>query len=250
MNDFRVAFKDIQRYYMLQKPMGRTKSDEEFYFFIICLEKPVRQGQSSYPYLVWQCHNEEVDLTLDLEEAEIEERFPGAALSPTVTGPLHKLIGKLFKVFTGKTVFAGSKKFRSSAGDQCVGCSYGQNNCLLYPNDKSFIILHKPTLVVEYSDVDYVEFVKEQGTKNFELLVVSKKKGGEAGKKHRFGSIEKKEMNGIAAFLGEKTAYFELRNFQAEAEPEDDEDEDESDADFSGGGSEVRPGKGFGCNDS
>ena len=127
---------------MLEKPSGRG-SEVHLYYFVICLDKPVRQGQQIYPYLVWQTHDEEAELAVQLDE----EALAAKGLEATMTGALHRQIGKVFKVLSGKTVFAGSRKFRSSDEYQCVNCNHGQRTGLLYPNDKSFVFLHQPTMV-------------------------------------------------------------------------------------------------------
>lgn len=111
-NEYRIQYSDISRFYMLEKPMGRKGASEEasFFYFVICLDKPIRQGQQKYPFLVWQTQNEETELAVNMEEAALEERYPGSGLKPTLQGALHKLIGKVFKVLTSKTVYAGSRK--------------------------------------------------------------------------------------------------------------------------------------------
>jgi structure-specific recognition protein 1 len=228
--EYKIKYSDISRYYMLEKPVGR-KAETSFFYFVICLDKPIRQGQQKYPYLVWQTMNEETELRVNLEEAALEAAYPGGGLKPLLEGALHKSIAKVFKVLTGKTIFAGSRRYKSADGNQCVTCNFGQRSGLLYPNDKSFVFLHQPTMVIEYSEVDYVEFVKAAETRNFDFIVQLKgEKGvGESGKKLKFGAIEKKEFNAIAEFVKEKESFFTVRNYQPEAADDDDDDEDEDD---------------------
>ena len=229
--DFKIMYNDISRFYMLEKPMGRLAGDLQAFYFVICLDKAVRQGQQAYPYLVWQTVNEETDVAVNMEQEAIDEKYPNSGLKPLLEGALHKHIGKVFKVLTGKTVFAGSRKFRSADGNQCLNCNFGQRTGVLYPNDKSFVFLHQPAMVVEYSDVDYVEFVKSQQTKNFELVVQQRQAAG--GKKLKFGGIEKKEFNALAEFLKTKDSFFTVRNYEPEEQQEDDDDDDdEEDGDF------------------
>ena len=249
--EFKVKYSDVSRYYMLEKPTGHTSrsepdSDVHFFYFVICLERPVRLGQQSYAYLVWQTINEESEVAITLEEDEIEAKYPGAGLKPSMEGALHKSIGKLFKVLSGKTVFAGSRKYRSAAGHQCVSCNLGQRNGVLYPNDKSFVFLHQPTMVIEYSEVAHVEFVKAQETRSFEFIVAKKASAG--GKTFKFGAIEKKEFNALAEFVKSKEAFFTVRNYQPEEEAADDDSEDdEEDDDF---GSEDGKASGSSSSDS
>uniref|UniRef100_A0A7S2WS60 FACT complex subunit SSRP1 n=2 Tax=Rhizochromulina marina TaxID=1034831 RepID=A0A7S2WS60_9STRA len=231
MYDYKIRYSDISRFYMLQKPT--SSGPVEIYSFVICLDKPIRQGQQKYPYLVWQTNNEEEEITINLSEEAIEERFPGSGLAPSMTGPLHRLIGKIFKSFTRKTVFAGSRRFRSADEFQCVSCALGPRNGFLYPNDKSFVFLHQPTMVIEYTDVEYVEFEKTKGARNFDLVVQQKS----TGKKHKFGAIEKKEFGAISEFLKTKDAFFHIRNLEQSEEPEEEQDDesDEEDEDFEEG---------------
>jgi structure-specific recognition protein 1 len=221
---------------MLEKPQG-SGGEAKFFYFVICLEKPVRQGQQKYSYLVWQTHDEDTVITMNMDQEKISEKYPDSGLKQSMESALHKLIGKVFKALTGKVVYAGSRKFKSSEGNQCVSCHFKQHTGVLYPNEKSFVFLHQPTLVIEYSDVDYVEFVKTSETRNFDMCVQLKAgKGppGEAGKKLKFGAIEKKQFSAIAEFVKDKEAYFSVKSYEPEAADEDFE-EDEDDDDFKSG---------------
>jgi structure-specific recognition protein 1 len=222
--DFKISYKDVNRFYMLEYP--RARSDAQSWYFVICLDKPVRQGQQKYPFLVWQTHNEEANIEMNMAEEAIEERYPGAGLKPSMEGSLHKLIAKIFKVLSGKTVFSASKKYLSASESKCVTCNLGQRSGVLYPMDKSFLFLHQPVLVIEYTEVEFVEFKKEPNTRNFEFLVQLK-----TGKKHQFGSIEKKEFRPLLEFLRLKEALFQVRNDEEE-EAEDDGEDSEDDEDF------------------
>eukprot|EP00613_Pedinella_sp_CCMP2098_P071977 CAMPEP_0171913252 /NCGR_PEP_ID=MMETSP0993-20121228/11615_1 /TAXON_ID=483369 /ORGANISM="non described non described, Strain CCMP2098" /LENGTH=754 /DNA_ID=CAMNT_0012547207 /DNA_START=29 /DNA_END=2293 /DNA_ORIENTATION=- len=228
--DFKIAYDDISRFYMLERPRGRN--DTASFFFVICLDKPVRQGQQKYPYLVWQTHNEEATIDLNLEESAIETRFPGGGLKPSMEGALHKLIAKIFKVLSGKTVFGASKRFLSAGESKCLTCNLGQRSGVLYPMDKSFLFLVTPVLVVEYSEVDFVEFKKEPNTRNFEFVVQLKKAGDGVAKKHQFGSIEKKEFRPLLDFVRLKEALFQVRNEEEEDVAEGGDDESSEDEDF------------------
>ena len=60
--------------------------------------------------------------------------------------------------------------------------------------------------VVEYSDVESVEFVKAENTRSFEFVVNKKQSAG--GKSLRFGAIEKREFTPLAEFVKTKEAFF------------------------------------------
>lgn len=165
--DFKIKYSDISKFYMLAQSRSRGQDDINFFYFVICLSKPVRQGQQNYPYLVWQTNSDEADLVLNMSEEEIQEKYPNSGLSPSLGGSLHKNMAKVFKSFTGKTVFAASRTYRSANDHQCVKCALGQRTGELYPNDKSFVFVYQPTLVIEFSEIDHVEF--EKAERNFEV---------------------------------------------------------------------------------
>ena len=91
---------------------------------------------------------------------------------------MHALIARIFKALTGKQVFSHSRKFKSANEHHCVACAHRARNGLLYPNDKSFVYLHQPTLVIPFTEVDYVEFERPESTvagasvtRNFDFVV-------------------------------------------------------------------------------
>lgn len=244
--EHKIKYSDINRFYMLQKPTGsRGSAGVNFFYFIICLEKPVRQGKKKYPFLVWQTQNEDTEIEIKLDQQALDERYPGKGLKSLMTGALHIIIGRVFKTLTAKTVFAGSKRFQSRDGNQCIDCNLGQSNGVLYPNDKSFVYLHQSNIgVIEYTEVETVEFVKQTGhqTKNFEFLVQKKGFGGENGKTFKFGGIQKNEFKGLQEFMLAKENYFPIRNYVAEEEEDEEEEdeEDEEDEDFNSDVESVR----------
>uniref|UniRef100_A0A7S2F6D7 FACT complex subunit SSRP1 n=1 Tax=Octactis speculum TaxID=3111310 RepID=A0A7S2F6D7_9STRA len=218
MYDYKIKYSDISRYYMLERSKGRH------FNFIICLDKPIRQGQQKYPNLVWQTPSQHAQITVNMTEEEIATRFkdhadPSSMLQPVMSGMLHALIARIFKALTGKMVFSHSRKYSSANGEHCIKCAHKARNGDLYPNDKSFVFLHQPTLVIHFADIDHVEFERPEQTaqsvtRNFDLVIQLKEMGGgEKAKKFSFSAIEKKEYQPLIDFLKTKPT-LTIRNLE------------------------------------
>lgn len=190
--DYRIKYSDISRLFLLEKP------DERYMAFVISLDNPIRQGQQRYQHLVLQSTRVEESIRINMEEADLQAKYEGA-LQQVMTGPLCNLIAKVFKSLTGKTVFI-TGKFRSGAGAKCVACAMGANEGHLYPLNKSFIFIHKPTRVIAFDDVEYVEFQRYGGgemagsaRRSFDFFVRVKAASGESGKDFTFSGIDRSE---------------------------------------------------------
>jgi structure-specific recognition protein 1 len=62
-HDYRIMFSSIRRIFLLPKP------DDLHYSFVVQVDPPVRQGQTRYPFLVFQFdRDEEVDASIKLDE--------------------------------------------------------------------------------------------------------------------------------------------------------------------------------------
>ena len=65
-NDYRILFTSIRRLFLLPKP------DDLHHCFVVQLDPPLRQGQTRYPFLVFQFdRDEEIDATIKLDRFRI-----------------------------------------------------------------------------------------------------------------------------------------------------------------------------------
>lgn len=170
--DFKIMYSDINSLFLLPRPDGQRMA------FVIALSKPIRQGNQKYSYLVLETNKLEEELTVNLTEEEIQSKYDGQ-LSPFMRMPLCNLIAKVFKVLSQNTVrfvdcFCFNtyvrlyndllfqvfipKHFISERKAHCVKCSLKASDGSLYPLAKSFIFIHKPTVLIKFEDVNYVEF--------------------------------------------------------------------------------------------
>eukprot|EP00611_Tribonema_gayanum_P009935 TRINITY_DN1982_c0_g1_i1.p1 TRINITY_DN1982_c0_g1~~TRINITY_DN1982_c0_g1_i1.p1 ORF type:complete len:701 (-),score=236.58 TRINITY_DN1982_c0_g1_i1:946-2982(-) len=190
--DYKIQYEDINKLFLLEKP------DDRYVAFVISLDKPVRQGQQRYQHLVLQASKVEETLNLNMSEAELQEKYKGA-LEPVMRGALCNLIAKIFKSLSGRAVFV-TGNYRSAAGAKCVKCAMGASEGHLYPLNKSFIFIHKPTRVIGFDEVESVEFQRYSGTqdpstvrRSFDLCVTLRSISGEPSKDYTFSGIDRSE---------------------------------------------------------
>lgn len=155
---YKIKYEDINSLFLLPKADGGRMA------FVISLEKPIRQGNQKYQNLVLETHKVEHTMQLNLTEEEIAQTYDGQ-LSTEMTMPMSSLIAKVFKVLSQKKVFI-PKQFQSARDAFCVRCSIKASEGLLYPLAKSFIFIHKPTIIIKFEDIDYVEFKRYEPAAN------------------------------------------------------------------------------------
>ena len=113
--DYKIKYDDISRLFLLPKP------GDVHMAFVIALDKPIRQGQQRYQYLVLQTNKDPASVSISLDEETLQKEYNGA-LQPVMTGALSNLIAKTFKIVTKKKVFVPGK-FTNSNQQECVKCS-------------------------------------------------------------------------------------------------------------------------------
>jgi structure-specific recognition protein 1 len=217
--DYKIKYDDINRLFLLPKP------DEVHMAFVIALDKPIRQGQQRYQYLVLQATKDPDEVTVNLEEETLQKEY-GGELQPVMRGSLSNLVAKTFKVIAKKKVFIPGK-FSNANQQACIKCAYRANEGLLYPLEKQFVFIHKPPILVRFNEVESVEFQRYAGgqgsTRNFDLCVNLKSNATPAGsgiKEYTFMGIDRTEYTGIYNFLnGKKIKIKNLEGVGAVVEP-------------------------------
>lgn len=200
--DYKIKYDDINRLFLLPKP------DEVHMAFVIALDKPIRQGQQRYQYLVLQATKDPDEVTVNLEEEALKSEY-GGELQPVMRGSLSNLIAKTFKVIAKKKVFIPGK-FANANQQACVKCAYRANEGLLYPLEKQFVFIHKPPILIRFNEVESVEFQRYAGgqgsTRNFDLCVNLKASASAGGgpKEYTFMGIDRSDYAGLYNFLSGK----------------------------------------------
>jgi structure-specific recognition protein 1 len=200
--DYKIRYDDISRLFLLPKP------DDVHMAFVIALDKPIRQGQQRYQYLVLQTNKEQEEVTVNLDEEALQKEYNGD-LQPVMTGSFSNLVAKTFKVIAKKKVFIPGK-FANANQQACVKCALRANEGLLYPLEKQFLFIHKPPVLIRFDEVESVEFQRYAGgqgsTRNFDLCVALKSSSiaGGGAKEYTFSGIDRTDYTGLYNFLSGK----------------------------------------------
>jgi len=221
---------------------------------VISLEKPICQGNQKYPFLVLQSNRLEHAMEINLTKEVIAAKYEGR-LQPHMSMAMDTLLATVFKVLAQSKVLI-TRNFKSDKKHDCIKCSIKQSDGLLYPFEKSIIFIHKPTVLIRYSDVEAVEHGrymtdKHSATKNFDLKFILKPNlqctYGDV-KEFEFAGIDREEFSNLHTFLKSKKMNVEevqtakvslVDELGADLPDESDEEDDDYNSDnvsrFSGG---------------
>ncbi|KAJ3317940.1 FACT complex subunit [Boothiomyces sp. JEL0866] len=195
-HEYKILYSTITRLLLVPKP------DELHYNFIIGLHPPLRQGQTKYPFLVFQFEREaEVEMTLNLNE-ELKEKF--SSLQEQYDGPTYQVASDIFSGVVGKKIQTPSPLYKSAQGYSGVKCSLKANEAFLYPLEKSFLSIPKPPIYIPFSEISAVTFsrissVSTTSTRTFEV-----KFSLTSGTEYSFSSIAREEHGPLEAFCRNK----------------------------------------------
>ncbi|KAJ1674326.1 FACT complex subunit [Spiromyces aspiralis] len=148
--DYKILYENVARMILVSKP------DELHMIFVIGLNPPIRQGQTRYPFLVFQfVRDEEAEIDLRLD-AEMRDKYKGV-LESHYEQPLYRVVANVCKGLIGKNVVEASD-YRTFHGSQGVKCSFKANEGFLYPLDKAILFVPKPTHYIRHSEIASVVF--------------------------------------------------------------------------------------------
>ncbi|GAB5586132.1 FACT complex subunit [Umbelopsis nana] len=260
--DYKIMYSSIIKLFLLLKP------DEVHVMFVIGLDPPLRQGQTKYPFLVFQfVRDEEIDVDLNIDEETLKEKYDGK-LQKTYDAPTYEIVSTVFRALTGRKVTVPSN-FRSHHGSLGIKSSMKANEGYLYPLEKCFLFIPKPPTFIPHSEIGVVTFSRVSASTGGSSRTFDMKFSMKTGHDYQFSSINREEYANLEEFIKSKkikmknelneettVSYAELGNDSDEdmggsrkrrrkeevASYRDDEDEDEEspDEDFApGSDSEV-----------
>ena len=225
--DYKIKYDDISRLFLLPKP------DDVHMAFVIALDKPIRQGQQRYQYLVLQTNKDPDEIRVNLDEDTLKKEY-GDDLQPIMRGSLSNLVAKTFKIIAKKKVFIPGK-FSNANQQPCVKCALRANEGLLYPLEKQFVFIHKPPVLIRFNEVESVEFQRYAGgqgsTRNFDLCVSLKAGAASLSNQQEyvFSGVDRSDYAGLYNFLSTKNIRIknlqEISGVQEKVAPVYDEDE-------------------------
>ena len=207
--DYKIDYTSLQKLFLL------PKTDDAHVLLVLALDPPLKQGLTRYPHLIMQFPKEE-----KIEEFELKSLTP-ADLSDTYGGKLQlkyndvstfELVSVLFRGLAGqKIVVPGSFKSILS-GHPAIKCTIKANEGALYPLEKNFLFITKPTLLIPHADVSQCVFSRVGGPtssfggnpRSFDLKISVRGTGTE----HVFSNIAKEELEALVEYLRNKQISF------------------------------------------
>lgn len=207
--EYKLQHKQIQRIVSL------PKADDLHHLIVLAIEPPLRQGQTTYPFLVLQFQkDEETEVQLNMDEEGYEQEYK-EKLKMQYDAKTHIVISHVLKGLTDcRVTVPGEYK---SKYEQCaVSCSYKANEGYLYPLDNAFFFLTKPTLYIPFSDISMINMSRagqsSTSSRTFDLEVKIRGNGGTT----TFANISKEEQQLLEHFL--KSKNLRVKNEEREAQ--------------------------------
>jgi structure-specific recognition protein 1 len=212
-----ILYKNISKAFLLPKP------DDVHMLFVLSLDKPVRQGNTSYQYLVMQIKKDVREtIKMKIPPEQLEQQL-NEKLKEEYEGNLHDIVAKVFKsIIKINIIIPGD--FESFTKHSGVKCSVKASEGFLFFLTKSLIFVPKPVIYIRVDELKGVEFHRLGSGAQIKLFDITLNlKSGQ----HTFSGIDKKELEII-------TEYFKARNIVVKVVdefknyPEELSDEEES----------------------
>jgi structure-specific recognition protein 1 len=197
--NYQILNKNISKIFLL------PKIDKHNHIFVLQLKVYVTQGNTQYPYLIFQIDSDEentIELNLSEEDkAEIKDKLSTLDENNTLEGKSRDIVAQLFIALVGIGIIIPSKNFTFNTGPY-IKCSYKVNEGTLYPLEKSLLFVHKPVLYILHKDIGKINFARLQENANqqrtFDIIVKTSKDS------FKFSGIDKNEMTSLKSYFENK----------------------------------------------
>ena len=178
------------------------KVDGHFSFLILKLRSPLTQGNTFYPFVIFQIKPEneiKVEIQIPEDDEEIEKKLE--EFQNPLEGKAIDIIAKLFNKIVNKSLIVPTKNFIFTKGP-FIKCSYKANDGVLYFLEKSILFVHKPVLDIEHENIKEIELarVHESGIqqRSFDMTIKLKKDS------YQFSGLDREEMDKLQEYINAK----------------------------------------------
>lgn len=193
--NYQVLNKNILKVFLL------PKNDNHNHLFVLQLKSPLIQGNTQYPFLIFQIlTNQEINIPLNISQNEVElkKNLNLSDNNNVIEGKLMDIIAKLFNSLLNIGVIIPSQNFSFNTGPY-IKCSYKVNEGVLYPLEKCLLFIHKPVLYIIHKDINYINFERLQETsglqRTFDMIVKTFKDN------FKFVGLDKNEMEFLKTYF-------------------------------------------------
>ena len=174
------------------------------------IDPPLRQGQTRYPFLVLQfVKDEETELELNVSDEDFEKKYKDR-LKKTYDAPTNVVMSHCLRGLTERKLITPGA-FQSRYLQAGVPCSVKASEGYLFPLDRCFLFVTKPTLYIPYSEISSVVMSRTGGgvsasrTFDLEVNVIG------SNQPHVFSNIDREEQEFIESFCKEKVLKLRMK---------------------------------------
>ena len=194
--NYQILNKNITKIFLL------PKIDKHNHIFVLQLKAYVTQGNTQYPYIIFQIlSDEDTSLTLNLGESsqsDLKNKFENLDENNILEGKSMDVIAQLFNALIGVGIIIPSQNFTFNTGPY-IKCSYKVNEGVMYPLEKSLLFVHKPVLYILHKDIVKINFARLQESagqqRTFDIIVKTFKNS------FKFSGVDKNEMMALKSYF-------------------------------------------------
>ncbi|KAI0989986.1 hypothetical protein GJ496_001846 [Pomphorhynchus laevis] len=202
--DYKIPYTQIIRAFLL------PHKDSRQMFFVVSVDKPLKQGQTRYPFVILQFNTNEEDeeVELSLSDEALAEKYGKDKLTRTISGARYDVVCKLFHVLADRKITVPGT-YTSKSGARCVSCSFKASSGLLYPLERCLMFIHKPPIFLRLEDVQNIDLgssdteflptTASKSLKTFDIEITMRN-----GSHYTFSSVDREEKQLLAQFLRNK----------------------------------------------
>ena len=195
-HNYKTEIKNIIKVFLV------PKVDGHYSFLILKLKSPLTQGNTSYPFVIFQIDSQneiKVDLDIPEDDEEIQKQLEN--VSNPLEGKAIDVIAKLFNTIVNRNLIIPSNNFTFSKGP-FIKCSYKANDGVLYFLERSILFVHKPVLDIEIEAIREIDLerIHESGMqqRSFDITIKLKKES------YQFSGLDREEMDKLQEYIKEK----------------------------------------------
>ena len=139
--------------------------------------------------LIWKSNLSQLKFRDALKEKKLEKNYDG---------PVYEVVAEILGALSSRRV-VDSSSFKSSVNQLSVKCAQKANELLLYPLERGFLALPKPTILIQHSEISAVIFSRVGGNnsnlKTFEMKITTT-----TGNDTIFSNIPREEHEAIEEY--------------------------------------------------
>jgi len=199
--DYKILYSSIVKLFMV------PKADDLHVMFVLHLDPPIRQGQTRYPFIVFQFDKDEIiEIGLkNIDEATIREKYEGK-LQMQYEAPTFEVVSTLFRVLAGQKILVPGA-YKGYGGASSIKCAMKASEGHLYPLERNFLFLPKPTTLIPHADISNVEFSRVGSgmgnPRSFDIKFYLR-----SGISHAFSNAPKEDYHFLEDFCRQKDIPF------------------------------------------